>query len=107
MRCPVHVVIVNLNVECFLNIGDRALRFDVEIILGHLNHRQIMRGQKVLDRVHFLRCRRVSGIELRLRQPFVELTGAFRCLLRQQLAQLVLIVQIQPDRDRNLVAGIG
>src|SRR5439155_1950793 len=68
----VQAVAVDLHVEGFLHVVNRALRLHVEVVLGHFDRRELVGLQEVLHRLYFL----LRGRELRFEMVLCRNDGA-------------------------------
>ena len=93
--------IIYLYLKRFLHCADRALRFNVHVVFRDFEHCQLVGCKEILHGLHRLRAWPEGGIELILRDPLVIRAGTLLILLFDQLVQFDLVLQVQPDRNRN------
>src|SRR5580704_9967044 len=75
-RLATHLIVVELYLEGFLHIADRASRPDVEVVGTRLHHRKIVRRKKLLHCLRFLRRWREAGSNVVRFQPMMVAGGA-------------------------------
>src|ERR1700733_13740543 len=93
-RLAAHLIIVELYLEGFLHITDRASRPDVEVVGTRLHHCKIVRRKKLLHCLRFLRRWREAGSDVVRFQPMMVAGGTAIIERMGERVELAAVVQL-------------